>query len=239
MTTRTQSHNLGAAPPLLISGAVLLIVANIAHPIDADPTPLSRFEFATEPTWIFIHLGLALSFLLLTAGLIAVGRHIQRTCPTPAHIATTAALVGGILLVTVFGALDGYAVSALATSDADAEAIRAAAIAEEAIDSGLAAMGTLAFFGVAVGALGLAFLTDGTVRRWISWSAVAIGAAGTVAGIALLVEGPTTFTINVMLRPVAIAGTLWFLALGVTLRKLGTADPASRGTTEHVGTAAT
>ncbi len=39
MTTRTQSHNLGAAPPLLISGAVLLIVANIAHPIDADPTP--------------------------------------------------------------------------------------------------------------------------------------------------------------------------------------------------------
>ncbi len=143
------------------------------------------------------------------------------------------------MLVTVFGALDGYAVSALATSDADAEAIRAAAIAEEAIDSGLAAMGTLAFFGVAVGALGLAFLTDGTVRRWISWSAVAIGAAGTVAGIALLVEGPTTFTINVMLRPVAIAGTLWFLALGVTLRKLGTADPASRGTTEHVGTAAT
>jgi hypothetical protein len=100
-----------------------------------------------------------------------------------------------------FGTLGGYAVSALASSDAGAETVRAAAIAEEAVDSGLAALGTLAFFGLAVGALGLAILRYGTLRRWIGWAAVVIGAAGTVARIALLAEGPTAFTINVMLRP--------------------------------------
>ncbi len=56
--------------------------------------------------------------------------------------------------------------------------------------------------------------------------AVVIGAAGTVACVALLAGGPTTFTVNVMLRPVAIAGTLWFIALGVALRKHPPTDPA-------------
>ena len=238
MTIHTRGRGLSPAPPLLISGAVLLMAGNIAHPIDADPTPLSRLEFAAEPTWVPIHLALALGFLLLTAGLVAASRHMQSSRGAfPAHIATTAALVGGAMLVAVFGALDGYATSALASSEANAEAIHAAAIAEEAIDSGLAAMGTLAFFGLAVGALGIAILRDGTLRRWIGWSAVAIGAAGSVAGIALLTGGPTTFTINVMLRPVAIAGTLWFLALGVASRKLVAHESMVTGA-EGVGTTA-
>lgn len=239
MTNRTRSRHLSGAPLLLIWGAVLLMAGNIAHPIDADPTSVSRFEFATEPTWIPIHLGLAFGFLALTAGLVAVVRHMQHRTTWPAHVATTAALVGGTSLVVVFGALDGYAVSALASSNADPGAIRAAALAEEAIDSGLAALGTLTFFGLAIGALGLAILRDGTLRRWIGWAAVVIGAAGTVAGIALLAEGPTTFTINVMLRPVAIAGTLWFLTLGIAMRKHGPADPVNPSVPEQFGTAAT
>lgn len=239
MTTRTRTRHLSGTSLLLMGGAALLMAGNLAHPIDADPTPVSRFDLATEPTWIPIHLALALGFLLLTAGLVAMGRHMQHSTTWTAHFATTAALVGGTSLVIVFGALDGYAVSTLASSDAGAETIRAAAIAEEAIDSGLAALGTLAFFGLAVGALGLAILRDGTLRRWIGWAAVLIGAAGTVAGTALLAEGPTTFTINVMLRPVAIAGTLWFLALGIALRKHGLADPVNPGVREHVGTAST
>ncbi len=100
-------------------------------------------------------------------------------------------------------------------------------------------MGTLTFFGLAVGALGLAILRDGTLRRWIGWAAVVIGAAGTVAGVALLAEGPTTFTINVMLRPVAIAGTLWFLALGIALPKYDPAHGMDPGIREHVGATST
>lgn len=220
MTLRTPTHRrrLDAAP-LLVSGAVLLMVGNIAHPIDADPTPLSRLELATGSGWILIHGVLALGFLVLTAGVVAVGRQLARERrATPAHFATTAAIVGGSLLVAVFGALDGYAISELARSEATAETIHAAAVAEEAIDSGLAAVGTLAFFGLAVGALGVAIVRDGNQRRWVGWSAVVIGAAGTLAGATLLAQGPTTFTINVMLRPVAVAGTVWFIALGFALR---------------------
>ncbi len=239
MTPQTRSRHRSGTPFLLIGGAVLLMAGNIAHPIDADPTPVSRFEFATEATWMPVHLALALGFLLLTAGLVAVDRYLQRHTTWSAPFATTAALVGGTSLVVVFGALDGYAVSALASSDAGTETIRAAAIAEEAIDSGLAALGTLTFFGLAVGALGLAILRDGTLRRWIGWAAVVIGAAGTVAGVALLAEGPTTFTINVMLRPVAIAGTLWFLALGIALPKYDPAHGMDPGIREHVGATST
>lgn len=239
MTDPARRPNLSGTPTLLIGGAVLLFAGNIAHPIDAEPTAVSRFEFATEPTWIPIHLALALGFLLLTAGIVAVVRHMQHGPTWCAHLATTAGLVGGTSLVVVFGALDGYAVSALASSDAGAETVRAAAIAEEAVDSGLAAMGTLAFFGLAVGALGLAILGDGTLRRLIGWAAVVIGAAGAVAGTALLAEGPTTFTINVLLRPVAIAGTLWFLALGIALRKHVPADPVNSRIRGHVSSSAT
>lgn len=236
MTNQTESHHFSGAALLLMTGATLLIGGNLAHPIDADPTPVSRFEFATEPTWLPVHLALALGFLLLTAGVVSVGRHLEHRMTWGAHFVTTAALVGGTSLVVVFGALDGYAVSTLASSDAGTETIRAAATAEEAIDSGLAALGTLTFFGLATGALGLSILRDGTLRRWIGLAAVVIGAAGTVAGTALLAEGPTTFTINVMLRPVAIAATLWFLALGIALRRHAAADPVDTGVREHVGT---
>ncbi len=239
MITRQPSRSMLGATPLLISGAVLLIVGNIAHPLDADPTPTSRFEFATEPSWIPIHLALAVGFLLLTAGVVAVGRHLQHVRNASwAHFATMAAVVGGTMLVAVFGALDGYATSALAGSRASAEAIAAASIAEEAIDSGFAAMGTLAFFGLALGALGIAIVGDGRLRRWIGWSAIAIGAAGTLAGTMLLAEGPTSFTINVMLRPVAVAGTLWFITLGIVVRKLERATATRATAPEPTSTAA-
>lgn len=239
MSDHTTSRSLSGAPILLIVGAALLMAGNIAHPLDADPSPVSRFEFATEPSWVPIHLALAVGFLLLTAGLVAVSRHLQgpRTA-APAHLAATAAVVGGTMLVAVFGALDGYAVSAIATSEAGADAVLAAAVAEEAIDSGLAATGTLAFFGLAVGALGLVILGDRRLRPWIGWTALLIGAGGALAGVALLIQGPTSFTINVILRPVAVAGTLWFIALGAVLHRLADGGQRVRTAHKHVGTRA-
>lgn len=225
MTTRPQSRYPSAASLFLVTGAILLMAGNVAHPIDADPTPTSRFAFATEPTWIPVHLMLAAGFLLLAAGLTAFGRHLERGRGASwAHFGSTAALVGGTILVAVFAALDGYAVSALAEATPE-ESVQAAAMAEEAIDSGLAAVGTLTFFGLAVAAFGIAIVSSRTVSPWVGWAGVAIGLAGTLAGTALLTQGPTAFTINVMLRPAAIAGTLWFIVLGIASRHV---DPARR-----------
>jgi hypothetical protein len=233
--TTTLGRSLPAAPLLLVPGAALLVAANILHPMDADPSPVSRLEFATESAWIPVHLALALGFMLVTAGLLVVSRHLQDAgSPMLAPFATTATLIGGILLVTLFGALDGHAVSALAASEADPGTIRAAAIAEEAIDTGVAAMGTLAFFGFAMGALGIAISRGAMLQRWIGWAAIVIGAAGTVAGVMLLAQGATSFTINVLLRPVAAAGTLWFIALGLAWRKR---TPTGPHTSEAIGTA--
>lgn len=204
---------------LLVSGGLLLVVGNAAHPLDRNPTHLSRLELATGPGWLLVHLTLALGFLLVTAGMLAVTRRLEaRGEGTVTHVASAAALVGGVFLVAVFGALDGYAVAALADSHASPQTIEAAALAEESIDSGLAGVGTLALFGLAIGATSLAMITSRVGRRWVASSGLVVGAISTVAGITLLVQGPTQVAINLLLRPAAIAGTLWFVIVGLTFR---------------------
>lgn len=234
MTQSMTHRSTSGTARFLVIGAVLLIAGNVAHPLDAEPTAVSRLELATGAAWIPIHLALAIGFLLVTVGLIRAGRDLRlRGGDSWADLGSTAGLAGGLLLFAVFGAFDGFAVSSLADRWAAApgdQLVQAAAIAEEAVDSGLAGIGTLAFFGLAIGALGAAMLSSGALARWVGWSGVVIGAAGTVAGVMLVVQGPTAFTINVVLRPVAIAGTLWFVALAAAVRGLGAgtaAEPAA------------
>lgn len=224
MTTRPlPARSRRTAALLLVTGAALLIAGNVAHPLDADPTPTSRFAFANDPSWVPIHLVLALGFLVLTAGLVTVARTFTaHPGARYAHLGSVIAVTGGTLLFTVFGALDGYAVSSLAerwqsADTTDASAVEAAAIALESIDSGVAAMGTLALFGVGIIVFGLAILGTRSVSPWVGLAALAVGSAGSVAGVLLLLEGPTDVTINLVLRPIAAGATVWFLIFGIAL----------------------
>lgn len=233
--SKTAAHSTAVAPTradaraasaLLVLGAVLLLAGNLAHPVDTDPSATSRLELATGPAWVPIHLVLAAGFLAVTLGLVAFKRVMAPGRGLAlAQIGAGAAVIGGVMLVAVFGGLDGYGVAHLAAAwesagPGDREVIEAAALALEAVDSGLAAIGTAVLLGVAVAAIGAAVVASRVVAPWLGWAALAIGGAGLVTGVLLAVLGPTELTINALLRPTGAAATLLFLTMGIALRRL-------------------
>lgn len=213
------------ASTLLLAGAVMLLAGNLAHPVDADPSATSRFALATNALWVPVHLLLAGGFLVLTGGLVALHRAITHPAGAAwSALGSVAALVGGTMLAVVFGALDGFAVSHLAPSfnaaaGAERDLIAAASATLEAIDTGLAAIGTFAFLGLALVTFGAAILASGIVARWLGWAALALGAAGSVIGVVLTTAGPTETTINLLLRPLGVLTTVLFAALGMALHR--------------------
>lgn len=210
---------------LLLIGAVLLIIGNLTHPIDADPTATSRLALATTGSWMAIHLTIAVGVLAVVGGLAVLPRAIAHPRGSAyARLGAVAAIVGGTLLAIVFGALDGYGQATLAaqtqrSSGVERDAIETVALALDTIDSGMTAIGILALFGIAIASFGAALATSRIVTRWLGWAALLIGLAGTVTGLLFATLGPTALVINGLFRPVAMAATLYFVVLAIALRR--------------------
>lgn len=208
---------------VLIVGAVLLLGGNLAHPVDAAPDHLSRFAFAANAGWVGLHLVIAAGFLTVATGIVAVVAGAGRDGRISATAAAVAAITGGGTMAVVFAGLDGFGAAALArqwaTADAAGRAVlEPAAIALEVVDTGLAGIGTLLFLGLCFVALGW-HLRSRALPHWLAPLCGFVGVLGTVTGVALLVEGPTPTTLNMLLRPAAAGTTLAVLALGVVLRR--------------------
>ncbi len=217
-----------AAGGLLIAGAVLLFGGNIAHPVDADPTPLSRLEIGGGADWLVIHLVVAAGFVAVTLGLVLLAGALRERAEPAATVLAVVVVLGGIVMATVFAAFDGYATGTLAESwqgaDVAARAdIETAARVVDAIDSGLAGFGTLLLMGIAMIALGACLVHAQVGRTWLRVAPWVVGTLGTVTGLALLVGGATSTTINLLLRPTAVGMTISLLSLGITLRRSVTA----------------
>lgn len=211
------------AGALLGFGAVLLAVGNGLHPVDADPSATSRLLIADAGSWIPVHLVLATGFLTVATGIAALAATFRNALALAVgRVAGMVALVGGTLLFAVFGGLDGHAFSSLAQDGSSAghvtkDVLEPAAVTINVVDTGIAAMGTLALLGLALLLLGGAVRADRHLSPWWAGMAAVLGVGGTIAGAALVSVGATTTTINVLLRPIGLATTIYFLALGVTL----------------------
>lgn len=234
------------ASTLFLAAAALLVAGNSTHPVDADPTATSRLDLATGVPWVAIHLAVAVGVLLVVGAFVTLRRlFVDPAAAAWAGLGTAAAAVGGTMLAIVFGGLDGYAVAHLAADWDSAtgsrrELLEAAATALEAADTGIAALGILALFGLGFAAFGRAIVASRVVPVWLGWSALAIGALGVLTGLAFAFQGPTGFTVNVLFRPVALAATAHFVALGVALRRIGrAAAPAAPAAPHLTGVGAT
>jgi hypothetical protein len=223
---------------LLLIGAALLVIGNTTHPVDTAATATSRIDLAASSGWIPIHLTITVGILAIVGALCLLPSAISQPRGAAfARLGAAAALVGGTALVLVFGALDGYGQAALAdawhtSSGAEREALETVAVALDVIDSGMTAIGILALFGLAMAAVGAAIITSRIVSRWLGWTAVTIGVAGTITGTLFAVQGSTPLVINGLFRPVAMAATLSFAALAIALRRsrakpLTSAGPAA------------
>jgi hypothetical protein len=220
---------------LLLIGAALLVIGNTTHPVDTAATATSRLDLAASSGWIPIHLTIAVGILAIVGALSLLPSAIgQPRGAAFARLGATAALVGGTALVLVFGALDGYGQAALAevwrtSSGTEREAIETIATTLDVVDSGMTAIGILALFGFAMAAVGAAIIASRIVSRWLGWTAVTIGVAGTVTGTLFAVQGSTPLVVNGLFRPVAMAATLVFAALAIALRRSRPEPQTSEG----------
>lgn len=227
MSDRRAPAHARVASTLFLAGAALLVVGNSAHPVDAEPTATSRLDLAEGASWVAVHLIVAVGVLLVVGALVSLRHLITHPVGTVyAGLGMAAAVTGGTMLAVVFGGLDGYAVASLATewdtaAGASRATIESAAVALEAADSGITAVGIVAFFGLALAAFGRALVASRVVAPWLGWVALGLGGLGVLTGLAFAFAGPTSFTINALFRPLALAATAYFLALGVALRRLG------------------
>jgi hypothetical protein len=231
MTDAPSRHAVRFTSWLLLAAGVLLVAGNSAHPVDSDPSPISRLDLAGDASWVVVHLVITVGVLLAAGGLGGLSRLITRPVARDhAAFGATAALIGATMLAIVFGGLDGYGASTLAADWQQAAGeerlvLESAAVALDAADSGITAIGVIALFGLALGSFGRALVLDRLLPAWLGWVALALGVLGLVTGVTWALEGPTSLTINLLFRPLALAATVWFLAVGVTLRRVRVPEP--------------
>lgn len=234
-------HGLGVngrvASVLLITGSILGLIGTLLHPYDGaerEESIRGLLEVsAATPYWTPLHIVLVLGVGLVVAGLVV----FRGSFSDPAAVAYGRAgvvfvIMGGIMLITGFGVLDGYAIHALATewqsaSGEDQARILVAAEAVHAIEFGVLWVAPV-LLGIGVGAFGLAMLASRIVSVWLGWAGVIVGLITFVIGLVLAVLGPTTLTLDILFRAFGVIQTIYTIALGLALHRLARGSDAAR-----------
>src|SRR5256884_1103700 len=160
----TQQHLARVGGVAAISGALVLFVSTLLHPMSADPNdPSAAFaEYAADSLWVATHLGQFLGFAFLGVALVALAATMEAGAPaswarigvvgTAASVATAAALQ----------AVDGVALKGMvnrwmqASGEARARAFEGA-FAVRQIEIGLASLLSV-LFGLTVFAFGISMV---------------------------------------------------------------------------------
>lgn len=211
---------------LLLVGAALALIGNVLHPIfPADVTAAEVIADSEGALWVPIHLGIAIAVILLTIALVQVARRFQGTDGGPlARTGATLAVIGGAIFTLQIGALDGYALPALAKAGlGESEA----AMALFALDGGMLALVVLFYFGATFLTFGFAMRRSALFAPWIRWTALVAGAVGVVAGVLMLVDVAAGVAM-IGFRLVALGATAVAVGLGLELRRstVTATDPA-------------
>ncbi|MFQ5546347.1 MAG: DUF4386 family protein [Acidiferrobacterales bacterium] len=211
---------LGAATA--ITGAVVLMVATMLHPLGADPgDPVAAFtEYAADELWVGSHLSQFLGVFLLFVALVALNDSLKGE--TFAWVAKLGLLVGIAALGTtaILQAVDGIALKNMVDNWASAaEAQRPetfqAALAVRQIEIGVASFVAL-LFGAAFVLFGTAIVASAYYPTWLGWLGI-IGGAGTVAsGMLMAFTGFSTTAMNLAM-PFNLILVVWMVVIGVLM----------------------
>lgn len=216
-----------------IVGGVILLAGNILHPRPEsydDPIAEELRIIGETDSWVQIHLGILLGFLLITFGLFALARSMKGG---PAEGSARIAL-GSLLISTpiaVFALLiDGYAMGAIAeAAAADPAAMAAATVGGEIGWAGFMGLVILAL-GVTPALFGLAVAKDGGYPSWLGWGAFLFGLLSVGAGVWGILDGPSSAFFLVFAISSGYA-TLWVIGMGVLLgRRTGGSITVPEGT---------
>lgn len=217
-----------------IAGALLAIVLNIVHPDITGGVNATREVIASHSDWRATHLGIMVSCLLLTCAFMALALLIARKRTSEFQWFGIVVIAVGAAVVMVAIGIDGYADKTLAdlwsrASPADRPALLAAGDAIYLVHEGLFYVWAGLFFGVAYVFYGLALMQSQTYPTRFGQIAVAVGSAETlIAAVQFLVLNDA---LEIALRIVLFAATLWLLALGALMWRDARQSPPCSGTT--------
>ena len=202
-----------------ILGGVIVLGGNILHPrLESFDDPIAE-EFRVigeSESWVAIHLGILLGFLLITFGLYALTRSMKGgPAEGIARVGLGSLLISTPVAITTL-MVDGYGLGAVSDAlAADPSLTAAATVAGE--------FGWASFMGLVITALGitpaiigLAVARDGRYPSWLGMGAFLFGLVSVGAGVTGILGGPSEGFFLVFTISSGIL-TLWVMAMGVLL----------------------
>ena len=210
-----------------VVGSVLAGVGNLVHPVTPmnDPVGVARV-IADSDGWVPIHLGIVVGILLMLGGLVALYHSIRGGVAGALARLGLFAAVSGVTIGLVLVILDGVAAHQLAQEWAAAptgdQALALGLVhVNETINFALASLFNLVFAGATFILFGLAVALSDVYPRGLGWVVVVAGAASVGAGMVQAFTGEPTEASGglTIFGPTVI--TLWLLAVGILLVRLG------------------
>ena len=216
---------------LLVVGAVLAVVGGILHPHDEPPNSHEAVfaEYAHSADWVWVHDLQFLSAAVVVAGLLTVGRALQRVgVPRSLVRVGDAAAAATVALIAVNMAVDGVALKHAVDAWAGAEpADRASRFAAAEAVRWLE-WGVNSFFTILLGVTLLTVAAGLLSQAHLGTRVRLAGVTGALAGILLVVNGLTVGAhgFEPTALPLVASGLYVVMALGVPA-----VDRAVAGTT--------
>ena len=207
------------------SGTLILFVATLLHPMNADPNdaPAAFAEYAADRLWFGSHLGQFVGIAVLAVALVGLAAAIEPGAPAAWARIGLAGTAASVAAAAALQAVDGVAVKvmvdrwAAAAGDARLRAFEGA-FAVRQIEVGMASLLSVAF-GLTLSAFGISLVLSRRFPGWLGGLALLGGLGTAVAGVAQAYTGfsPLAMTLSM---PAGCLLLGWALMVGVFLWRL-------------------
>lgn len=218
----TESQMLRVGGIAAISGALLLFLSTLLHPLEADPNdPVAAFqEYAGDNLWVASHLGQFLGIAVLVVGLFILTRWLVDTEASFWARVGAAGATATLTLMAALQAVDGIALKVMvdawvAAPPSEKPMAFQAALAVRQIEIGLASMVGLVF-GITTAIYGLVVARCGRLPTWLGWVAVGAGILTALAGIVMAYTGFSELAMNLSM-PASFVLILWVITIGILM----------------------
>jgi hypothetical protein len=209
---------------MAIVGGIVFMIGNMLH-ARADDIDVYQNQIqavAESDIWIVDHLALGIGMLVLSVGLLFLGRSIvggkAQVWVKVAEYALFASAGLGAVLFAVDGISSKFIHDAFAAAPAgeQATALRVSELMEQ-IDVGLFSMLIIVFFGFTFASYGAALRMSDSYHMAYGWIALVLGVIAVPIGIYQAIDGLSTEVTTYGFAGVASVLNLWIIVIGVNM----------------------
>jgi hypothetical protein len=203
-----------------ITGAILLLIGTILHPMSADPNvPLAAFtEYAADTHWVASHLMQLSGMGLMVITLVLISRQLMAG---PAEGLAIVGAIGAVVSLAITAALqavDGIALKSMVNAWAKApensrEMLFYATFGVRQIEIGLASLMTL-FLGITIVIYGIALLLAPRFPKALGYVAIIGGIPTAIAGVVMAYTGFSDLAMMINM-PASLLLLIWISTLGI------------------------